>query len=136
MLDSARRHLSMFATAIMLVSLVAFLLSAGPAFGSGHEPAGESETPDAVTAGDTTTLDIGAPMSIEKQIVVTVVGEDAVSYDIAVLNYSPVDTLWLESLIDADLGDLDGRGTCAMPQAILAGAAYRCLFVEWLGGSA
>jgi hypothetical protein len=125
----------MFATAVMLVSLVAFLLSTGPAFGSGEtlSPAGDA-VGTLQSGGDTPRLDIGSPMSIEKEIVATPVGDDIVNYDVAVYNYSPVDALRLNSLDDADLGNLDGRGTCWVPQVVLAQAAYRCSFLEWIGG--
>jgi hypothetical protein len=134
--DAAQRHLSTFATAVMLASLVAFLLSTGPAFGTGQGLAAAGQAALAIQSdGDTPLLDIGNPMSIEKEIVATPVGDDIINYEVAVYNYSPVDALRLDTLDDAELGNLDGRGTCRVPQVVLAQAAYRCSFLEWIGGA-
>jgi hypothetical protein len=136
MLDAAQKHLSMFATAAMLASLVAFLLSTGPAFGTGRGlPASDRMIAATQSEGEAPLLDIGNPMSIEKEIVATPLGDDIVSYDVAIHNHSPVDALRLDTLDDAELGNLDGRGSCSVPQVVQAGATYRCSFLERVGSS-
>ena len=57
----------------------------------------------------------------------------AKSYDVAIYNHSPVDSLRLGALLDADLGDLNGRGSCSVPQVVQAMAVYRCSFTDNLG---
>ena len=116
----------MFAIAVMLAALVAFLLSTGPAFGTGRGMAGSAATGDGV-------IDIGQPMSIEKEITAIEVAGGIVSYDVAIYNHSPVDSLRLGALLDADLGDLNGRGSCSVPQVVQAMAVYRCSFTDQLG---
>jgi hypothetical protein len=123
----------MFATAVMLAALVAFLLSTGPAMGTG--PGLSVSTGGAATATSEPILDIGQPMSIEKEIVVSQVGDDMLNYDVAIYNHSPADALWLDTLVDAELGNLDGRGSCSVPQVVQARAVYRCALLERLGGA-
>jgi len=38
----------------------------------------------------------------------------------------------LTSLIDTKFGDLDGKGTCDVPQTILIGESYSCTYTVWL----
>ena len=62
-----------------------------------------------------------------------------VTFQIIVVNTSQADTVTLESLIDNVHGDLDGEGTCRMPQQLFPGEdqePYRCDFTVFVGGSA
>jgi len=60
---------------------------------------------------------------------------DAVLFDIAVFNTSPADTVTVSSLVDSVHGNLDGQGTCQVPQSLPAGAPpYRCQFTAFVGG--
>ncbi len=58
-----------------------------------------------------------------------------VTYTATVRNDSP-ETLTLTSLADDVEGDLDGVGTCAVPQAIAAGATYTCTWPGSVSGDA
>lgn len=122
----------MFATAVMLAALVAFLLSTGPAMGTGPGLSVSSGGVAAVV--DEPLLDIGQPMTIEKEIVVSEVGDDMLNYDVAIYNHSPADALRLDTLVDAELGNLDGRGSCSFPQVVQARSVYRCSLMERLSG--
>ena len=42
----------------------------------------------------------------------------------------------LESLTDTVFGDLNGKGTCSVPQLIGIGGSYSCIFAELISGSA
>ena len=41
----------------------------------------------------------------------------------------------LDELVDDVYGDLDGRGTCSVPQVLAPGAVYRCSIVEYVASS-
>ena len=58
-----------------------------------------------------------------------------VEFFIRVLNSSSrTDPLTIETLVDDVHGDLNGRGTCSVPQTIAPGAAYRCRFPATVTG--
>ncbi|MEH6588960.1 MAG: hypothetical protein V7746_01825 [Halioglobus sp.] len=60
----------------------------------------------------------------------------AVEFFVKVLNSSSeTDTLTIESLVDDIHGDLNGRGTCSVPQTVIPGASYRCTFSATVNGS-
>lgn len=65
-------------------------------------------------------------------------GED-VTYSVTVTNYSD-EALTLNWLIDDIYGDLDGNGTCAVPQTLSPyldpGYQYSCTFTEFVSGPA
>ena len=50
------------------------------------------------------------------------------SFSVTVKNTSAVDSVTISSLTDDVYGDLDGKGTCDVPQTIAAGATYSCSF--------
>jgi len=58
-----------------------------------------------------------------------------VTYTIIVENVGETDVT-LESIIDDVFGDLDGVGTCAVPQELLEGGTYSCEFTEFVTGNA
>ncbi|MEA2091239.1 MAG: hypothetical protein U9O83_02605, partial [Campylobacterota bacterium] len=55
---------------------------------------------------------------------------DSVQFSIRVQNESAVDEITLTDLVDADYGDLDGKGSCQLPQVIHVGGSYTCNFTE------
>lgn len=60
-----------------------------------------------------------------------------VSFFVSVANTSSdTDPLVLASLVDDIHGDLNGRGTCAVPQIIAPGTSYACRFIAAVLGSA
>ena len=59
-----------------------------------------------------------------------------VTYTFTVTNISTVDTVTINSLVDSILGDLNGRGTCSVPQVLVAGASYSCSLIEAVSGNA
>ncbi|NUT55972.1 MAG: DUF11 domain-containing protein [Thermoleophilia bacterium] len=61
-----------------------------------------------------------------------------VSFAVSVKNTSAVDSVTISSLADDVYGDLNGKGTCAVPQTLQPGASYDCSFtgaVTGAGGS-
>jgi uncharacterized repeat protein (TIGR01451 family) len=58
-----------------------------------------------------------------------------VTFTVVVTNTGD-DTVTLESLIDDTYGDLDGQGTCSVPQTMGPGDNYQCDFTATVSGSA
>ena len=58
-----------------------------------------------------------------------------VSYTINIANDGPL-TVTLESLTDTVFGELNGQGTCSVPQQIGKGGSYSCIFAELITGNA
>jgi len=76
-------------------------------------------------------------ISVSKSAVPHVVhapGEE-VSYTINIANDGPL-TVTLDSLTDTVFGDLNGQGTCSVPQLIGIGGSYNCIFAEPITGIA
>ena len=113
--------------------------------------AGDSET-DTVTAaarddelnlvveraGATVTItDVEPTIAVSKAADPTVVPEPggAVTFTVGVANTS-VEAVTLSSLVDDVHGDLNGRGTCAVPQTIPVGGTYWCSFTATVSGNA
>ncbi len=57
------------------------------------------------------------------------------TFTVRVDNTGTVDALTVQSLAHDLAGDLDGQGSCALPQAIDAGSFYECAFVFTVSGS-
>src|SRR5215204_2802963 len=58
------------------------------------------------------------------------------SFSVVVKNTSAVDAVTISSLTDDVYGDLDGKGSCDVPQTIAAGASYSCSFTAAVSGNA
>jgi uncharacterized repeat protein (TIGR01451 family) len=58
------------------------------------------------------------------------------TFAVTVQNTSAVDSVTISSLSDDVYGDLDGKGTCDVPQTIAAGGSYSCSFTGPVSGSA
>jgi cysteine-rich repeat protein len=58
-----------------------------------------------------------------------------VVFSFTIQNLSVVDTVAIESLIDSIYGDLDGQGTCSVPQMLAPGGSYSCSFGAVVSGS-
>lgn len=59
-----------------------------------------------------------------------------VSYIVQVENNSAAEAAFLTSLVDSEFGDLDGVGTCSIPQNLAAGAGFQCDFDTQVNGAA
>lgn len=81
----------------------------------------------------TVTIDYLPKIDVSKEANVASVPEsgDSVTYTVSVRN-DAVEGFTLNSLIDDKFGDLNGVGTCAVPQTIASGAAYTCTFTKTL----
>ena len=102
---------------------------------------GTDDENNPVSASDSATVDIAnSPSMIElrKTANPTSVNEPGadVTFTFAVTNNSLVDAVTIDTLTDSIYGDLDGTGTCAVPQAIAAGGTYSCSFTVFVQGNA
>ena len=115
--------------------------------------AGDSET-DTVTASGTD--DEGTPVSDDDDATVDVVGVppvievtktadpvqvfepgEEVEFTVVIENLSnPTDPVTITSLVDDVHGDLNGQGTCSVPQLIQPGESYTCVFTATVSGVA
>jgi hypothetical protein len=58
-----------------------------------------------------------------------------VTFNVVISNLSITDTVVIDSLIDSIHGNLDGKGTCSVPQTIPPGGSYSCSFQASVTGS-
>ena len=58
------------------------------------------------------------------------------TFAVEVKNTSAVDSVTITSLTDDVYGDLDGKGTCNVPQTLAAGGSYSCSFTGAVSGNA
>ena len=58
------------------------------------------------------------------------------TFSVSVTNTSAVDSVTISSLSDNIYGNLDGKGTCDVPQTLAPGASYSCSFSGAVSGSA
>jgi hypothetical protein len=57
-----------------------------------------------------------------------------VTYEVEVSNDSTAEALNLTILMDDRFGNLDGQGTCVVPQTIAVGDSYTCTFTRTISG--
>ncbi|HHB90107.1 MAG TPA: hypothetical protein ENK60_02230 [Anaerolineae bacterium] len=89
-------------------------------------------------SADVTIIDSPASLELVKTANPTSVPEPGgpVTFTLTITNTSAVDTVTLETLTDSIYGNLDGKGNCALPQVLAAGASYTCSFTEVVSGNA
>lgn len=99
---------------------------------SGVDPEGHPAT--ASDDATVTFIDVKPTMSVTKTANPTLIPESGgnVTYTIVVSNTGP-ETLFMTSLIDDKLGDLNGKGTCVAPQTIVGYGSYTCTVSTKLG---
>ncbi|MCP4960913.1 MAG: hypothetical protein GY925_16810, partial [Actinomycetia bacterium] len=88
---------------------------------------------------DATVTVIGSPsvISVDKtasQLEVFAPGED-VTFTVVVSNYSTIDTVTIDSLVDDIHGDLNGQGDCAVPFDLVPGDSSTCSFSAFVDGT-
>ncbi|MEZ4597181.1 MAG: hypothetical protein R3C32_10385 [Chloroflexota bacterium] len=85
-----------------------------------------------------TITDIPSSMAVTKTADPDTVPEPSgdVTFSVVIENTSPADAITIDSLVDDVYGDLDGRGTCAVPQGIGPGEDYACSFTGTVAGNA
>ncbi|TXS90750.1 hypothetical protein FV139_17365 [Parahaliea maris] len=96
-------------------------------------------TLQAQASASVTITDLGSEISVFKTPRPSQVREPGgdVTFEIRVRNRSAVDEVTLTSLNDSIYGNLDGQGTCALPQTLApAGGNYTCSFTAFVSGSA
>ena len=93
-----------------------------------------SDDDDAVV----TIVDVAGSIAVTKTANPTSLPEPGgqVTFSVKVENTSAVDSVTISSLRDDVYGDLDGKGTCDVPQTIAAGAVYSCSFQGAVCGNA
>jgi hypothetical protein len=80
------------------------------------------------TAGETIIQKFAAPSSVQ------IPGAD-VTFTFVVRNLSNNESATVEQLIDDVYGDLNGQGTCSVPQVIPPNGTYECEIVEYVSSS-
>jgi uncharacterized repeat protein (TIGR01451 family) len=102
---------------------------------------GSDDDENEVSAKDDATVaftDVKPAISVEKTANPTSVAEPGgdVGYTVKVTNGSEVEALHLTNLTDDKFGDLDGKGTCDVPQMIAVHGSYACTFTAHVPGNA
>ena len=84
-----------------------------------------------------TILDTPPVLSVTKRAVpdFLVPPGEPVLFLFTAINQSVSDTITLETLRDSVFGDLNGRGTCSVPQELKAGDTYECEFEAYVEGA-
>ncbi len=94
---------------------------------------GTGEDGEPLTAQDSATVTVvsaGSSIAVTKTANPTTLPEPggSAAFTVRVDNTSPVSVINLTSLVDDIYGNLNGLGTCAVPQNIPAGSFYQCTF--------
>jgi uncharacterized repeat protein (TIGR01451 family) len=85
-----------------------------------------------------TITDVAASIQVTKTADPTSLPEPGgnASFSVKIENLSTVDSVTISSLSDDVYGNLDGKGTCDVPQTIAAGGSYSCSFSGAVSGNA
>jgi hypothetical protein len=102
--------------------------------------AGTDDDGNPVQAQDSATVtivDVASGLTVGKVAEPDTVAEPGglVAFTVRVNNTSLVDAMTLTELIDDVHGDLNGQGTCSVPQDIAAGSFYECASAHWSAGT-
>ncbi len=106
-------------------------------FASGKDADGNSFTNSATATVDV--LDLPPVIAVTKTADPTQVNEPGgtVNFTVVVQNNSGVaDPVTITSLVDDIHGNLNGQGSCSVPQTIQPGASYTCIFPAQVNGNA
>ncbi len=90
-----------------------------------------------VTDDDNAVVDVLPTIAVIKLPEPAAVSEPGanVTFTVSVQNTSPEDVS-LTSLVDSVYGDLNGQGSCVLPQTIAPDASYTCTFTKLISGDA
>ena len=85
-----------------------------------------------------TVLNLPSTISLVKTADPTSVEEPGgnVTYSFTITNTSAVDTVTIDNLVDDIIGDLNGLGTCSVPQLLVPGGSYSCELIAPVTGNA
>jgi hypothetical protein len=105
--------------------------------------AGKDDEGNQVSDEESATVDIqnvGSSIDLNKTADPTSIDEpgDDVLFTFTVTNTSAADGVTISSLTDSIYGDLNGKGSCSVPQTLTVGASYNCsatFYVEGEPGS-
>ena len=103
--------------------------------------AGADDEGNPVSHADSATVvvnDIPSSINIVKTATPSDVLEPGgvVQFTFTISNDSTVDSVTINSVVDSVLGDLNGRGTCSLPQALAPGGVYTCALSASVTGNA
>ena len=103
--------------------------------------AGQDDDGNNVSDSDDATVtitDVAAAIQVTKTADPTSLPEPGgnAGFDVEIKNLSSVDSVTITSLTDDVYGDLDGKGTCDVPQTLAPGASYSCEFTGAVSGNA
>lgn len=101
----------------------------------------EDDEGNTATASDSAMVnvnDVPSSIAVDKVASPVSVPEPGglVTYTYSVTNTSLTDSVLVDVMIDDILGDLDGQGTCSVPQLLAPGAGYGCTLSVWVEGNA
>ncbi len=101
---------------------------------------GNDDDGNQVSASDSATvlvLDVPSSIEIVKTVNPTQIYEPGgnVTYTFTITNTSTVDSVSINSLSDNIIGNLNGQGTCVVPQTLVAGASYSCMVTTFVSGN-
>ncbi len=102
---------------------------------------GTDDDGNPISDSDDATVDIigvGSSIQVTKTANPTSVPEPGgpVNFTVRIDNTSSVDTVTINTLVDDIHGNLNGAGTCSVPQTILPGNIYQCNFTATVSGNA
>ncbi|MBD3649448.1 MAG: hypothetical protein HUJ31_18805 [Pseudomonadales bacterium] len=102
---------------------------------------GSDDESNPVSDSDSATVTVlNVPSSIDavKTADPTTVPEPGgnVTFSFTVTNTSSIDTVTVNTLTDDVLGDLNGQGSCSVPQVLVPLASYSCSLIAFVGGNA
>ncbi|MEZ4864026.1 MAG: hypothetical protein R3C14_22090 [Caldilineaceae bacterium] len=101
---------------------------------------GKDDDGNAIAGSDSavvTITDVAPAVTVTKAANPNTVPESggAVTFSVVVVNNSAAEALSLTTLVDNIYGDLNGQGTCVVPQTLAkAGGEYRCSFTKMVTG--
>ena len=85
---------------------------------------------------DVTITDVPSSIEVVKTADPTSIAEPGgpITFTVMVTNTSAVDTVTIDSLVDDVAGDLNGQGTCSVPQVLAPSASYTCSYTGNVSG--
>ena len=97
----------------------------------------EDDEDNELTETDDATVSILEVLDVTKTHTPGAIGEPGanVTFFVTVQNTSP-NSMTLTTLVDDQFGNLNGQGTCAVPQIVAAGNFYACSFTGTIAGNA
>jgi hypothetical protein len=97
----------------------------------------DGETLEDSAQASVTVIDSPPSISAQKDAVPDIVPTqgDTVTFTFRTFNSSDIDNVTLETLVDSEFGDLNGQGTCSVPQVLAPDEVYECSVDVFISGN-